>query len=153
MEDYGLPTWGSYLIFAVATIFFGALLGLVCSWTSLFYAVIFWVLGIEYRYCCDFIDLRVTFQIIVFCIDFFYPPKVSFGTGSSEGSPPYKQSKDSGDEEVSSSNIEFWIFILITPVCIKLMLSFYFVPSAEYRFQRWCSRMRGTVSDSLCMEL
>lgn len=31
MEDYGLPTWGSYLIFAVATIFFGALLGLVSS--------------------------------------------------------------------------------------------------------------------------
>ncbi|XP_047999959.1 thioredoxin-related transmembrane protein 1-like isoform X1 [Leguminivora glycinivorella] len=29
METYGLPTWGSYLIFAVATIFIGALLGLV----------------------------------------------------------------------------------------------------------------------------
>nr|CAD7404843.1 unnamed protein product [Timema cristinae] len=29
MEEYGLPTWGSYLIFAVATIFIGALLGLV----------------------------------------------------------------------------------------------------------------------------
>ncbi|XP_048488262.1 thioredoxin-related transmembrane protein 1 [Plutella xylostella] len=29
MEQYGLPTWGSYLIFAVATIFIGALLGLV----------------------------------------------------------------------------------------------------------------------------
>ncbi|KAG8242296.1 Thioredoxin- transmembrane protein 1 [Homalodisca vitripennis] len=28
MEDYGLPTWGSYLIFAVATIIIGALLGL-----------------------------------------------------------------------------------------------------------------------------
>lgn len=28
METYGLPTWGSYLIFAVATIFIGALLGL-----------------------------------------------------------------------------------------------------------------------------
>ncbi|XP_049775298.1 thioredoxin-related transmembrane protein 1 [Schistocerca cancellata] len=29
MEDYGLPTWGSYLIFAVATIFLGAMLGLM----------------------------------------------------------------------------------------------------------------------------
>ncbi|KAJ2943060.1 hypothetical protein O0L34_g18751 [Tuta absoluta] len=29
MEQYGLPTWGSYLIFAIATIFMGALLGLV----------------------------------------------------------------------------------------------------------------------------
>lgn len=29
MEEYGLPTWGSYLIFAVATIILGAILGLV----------------------------------------------------------------------------------------------------------------------------
>jgi hypothetical protein len=29
MEEYGLPTWGSYLIFAIATIIIGALLGLV----------------------------------------------------------------------------------------------------------------------------
>ncbi|XP_059045847.1 thioredoxin-related transmembrane protein 1-like [Achroia grisella] len=29
METYGLPTWGSYLIFAVATIFVGAILGLI----------------------------------------------------------------------------------------------------------------------------
>ncbi|KAJ8708074.1 hypothetical protein PYW08_010440 [Mythimna loreyi] len=29
METYGLPTWGSYLIFALATIFVGALLGLL----------------------------------------------------------------------------------------------------------------------------
>ncbi|KAJ0170570.1 hypothetical protein K1T71_013941 [Dendrolimus kikuchii] len=29
METYGLPTWGSYLIFAIATIFIGALLGLL----------------------------------------------------------------------------------------------------------------------------
>ncbi|XP_026324519.1 thioredoxin-related transmembrane protein 1-like [Hyposmocoma kahamanoa] len=29
METYGLPTWGSYLIFAVGTIFLGALLGLL----------------------------------------------------------------------------------------------------------------------------
>lgn len=64
MEDYGLPTWGSYLIFACATIFFGALLGLV----------------------------------IVFCIDFIYPPQMPFG-GSSASSPPHKRSKDSGDEE------------------------------------------------------
>ncbi|XP_044766481.1 thioredoxin-related transmembrane protein 1-like [Coccinella septempunctata] len=28
-EDFGLPTWGSYLIFAIATILMGALLGLV----------------------------------------------------------------------------------------------------------------------------
>ncbi|PSN41192.1 hypothetical protein C0J52_04169 [Blattella germanica] len=28
MEEYGMPTWGSYLIFAVATILVGALLGL-----------------------------------------------------------------------------------------------------------------------------
>uniref|UniRef100_A0A2H1WN25 SFRICE_009042 n=1 Tax=Spodoptera frugiperda TaxID=7108 RepID=A0A2H1WN25_SPOFR len=31
METYGLPTWGSYLIFALATIFIGALLGLTDS--------------------------------------------------------------------------------------------------------------------------
>ncbi|CAK1549102.1 unnamed protein product [Leptosia nina] len=29
METYGLPTWGSYLIFAIGTIFIGALLGLM----------------------------------------------------------------------------------------------------------------------------
>ncbi|KAK0088653.1 hypothetical protein PV325_011217 [Microctonus aethiopoides] len=29
MEDFGLPTWGSYLIFAIATIIIGAFLGLV----------------------------------------------------------------------------------------------------------------------------
>lgn len=29
MEEYGLPTWGSYLIFAIATIVLGAILGLV----------------------------------------------------------------------------------------------------------------------------
>jgi len=29
LEDIGLPTWGSYLIFAVATIILGAILGLV----------------------------------------------------------------------------------------------------------------------------
>lgn len=29
MEDFGLPTWGSYLIFAVGTIILGALLGLI----------------------------------------------------------------------------------------------------------------------------
>ncbi|XP_015513764.1 thioredoxin-related transmembrane protein 1 [Neodiprion pinetum] len=28
MEDYGLPTWGSYLIFSIATIILGAILGL-----------------------------------------------------------------------------------------------------------------------------
>ncbi|XP_063994788.1 thioredoxin-related transmembrane protein 1-like [Diachasmimorpha longicaudata] len=29
MEDFGLPTWGSYLIFAIATIIIGAILGLL----------------------------------------------------------------------------------------------------------------------------
>ena len=29
VEVYGLPTWGSYLVFALATILVGALLGLV----------------------------------------------------------------------------------------------------------------------------
>lgn len=29
VEDYGLPTWGSYLVFALATILVGALLGLI----------------------------------------------------------------------------------------------------------------------------
>ncbi|KAK2584551.1 hypothetical protein KPH14_006920 [Odynerus spinipes] len=29
MEDFGLPTWGSYLIFAIATIVVGAILGLI----------------------------------------------------------------------------------------------------------------------------
>lgn len=29
MEEFGLPTWGSYLIFAIATIILGALLGLL----------------------------------------------------------------------------------------------------------------------------
>ncbi|XP_001605724.1 thioredoxin-related transmembrane protein 1 [Nasonia vitripennis] len=29
MEDFGLPTWGSYLIFAIATIVLGAILGLL----------------------------------------------------------------------------------------------------------------------------
>lgn len=59
MEDYGLPTWGSYLIFAIATIIFGALLGL----------------------------------IIVFCIDFFYPPKINY---NAEGSPTRR--KDDAEE-------------------------------------------------------
>lgn len=29
VEDYGIPYWGSYILFAFATILFGALLGLV----------------------------------------------------------------------------------------------------------------------------
>ncbi|XP_065161130.1 thioredoxin-related transmembrane protein 1-like [Atheta coriaria] len=29
MEEYGLPSWGSYLIFSIATIFIGAILGLI----------------------------------------------------------------------------------------------------------------------------
>lgn len=29
VEEYGIPTWGSYAVFAVATIMVGALLGLV----------------------------------------------------------------------------------------------------------------------------
>jgi len=28
-EDYGIPVWGSYLVFAIATIIIGLLLGLV----------------------------------------------------------------------------------------------------------------------------
>jgi len=28
-DDYGIPVWGSYLIFAVATIILGLLIGLV----------------------------------------------------------------------------------------------------------------------------
>lgn len=42
------------------------------------------------------------FQVIVFCIDFFYPPKIHFGFGSSTGTSPSarRKSKDSGDEEV-----------------------------------------------------
>lgn len=31
VEDYGIPYWGSYILFAFATILFGALLGLVIS--------------------------------------------------------------------------------------------------------------------------
>lgn len=31
LEEIGLPTWGSYLIFAVATIILGAVLGLVSN--------------------------------------------------------------------------------------------------------------------------
>jgi len=37
MEEYGLPTWGSYLIFAVATIIVGALLGLMAVCTIDFF--------------------------------------------------------------------------------------------------------------------
>lgn len=29
VEDYGIPYWGSYILFAFATILFGAILGLV----------------------------------------------------------------------------------------------------------------------------
>lgn len=29
MEEYGLPSWGSYLIFSIGTILLGAILGLV----------------------------------------------------------------------------------------------------------------------------
>lgn len=36
MAEYGLPTWGSYLIFAIATIFIGAILGLVSIQFCLF---------------------------------------------------------------------------------------------------------------------
>jgi len=42
MAEYGLPTWGSYLIFAIATILIGAILGLVSRPTVLF--VYFWIL-------------------------------------------------------------------------------------------------------------
>lgn len=46
MEEYGLPTWGSYLIFAVATIVLGALLGLIM------------VCIIDYFYPCKPSDAR-----------------------------------------------------------------------------------------------
>jgi hypothetical protein len=35
METYGLPIWGSYIIFALFTIVLGALLGLVNSFSPL----------------------------------------------------------------------------------------------------------------------
>lgn len=31
VEDYGIPYWGSYILFAFATILLGAILGLVYS--------------------------------------------------------------------------------------------------------------------------
>lgn len=31
MVEYGFPTWGSYFIFAIVTIFIGAILGLVSN--------------------------------------------------------------------------------------------------------------------------
>jgi len=34
MIQYGLPTWGSYLIFAIVTIIVGAILGLVSTIVS-----------------------------------------------------------------------------------------------------------------------
>lgn len=40
------------------------------------------------------------FQVIVFCIDFIYPPQMPFG--GSSASSPHKRSKDSGDEEVNN---------------------------------------------------
>ncbi|KAH9643601.1 hypothetical protein HF086_000075 [Spodoptera exigua] len=56
METYGLPTWGSYLIFALATIFIGALLGLVCI-----------IILINH----------LTLMILVCIIDLLYPPRRS----------------------------------------------------------------------------
>lgn len=56
MEDFGLPTWGSYLIFAIATIIIGAFLGLV-SLTHLeirfIYQIIvyYYLSGVMYVYC------------------------------------------------------------------------------------------------------
>jgi len=38
-DDYGIPVWGSYLIFAIATIIFGLLIGLVSLRASLYYTV------------------------------------------------------------------------------------------------------------------
>ena len=31
VEDYGIPYWGSYIVFALATILVGAILGLVSA--------------------------------------------------------------------------------------------------------------------------
>lgn len=83
MEDYGLPTWGSYLIFALATIVLGALLGLV-----------------------SFIDfpnyllyLILDFQILVCVIDFIYPPRQS--STSKPTNAEKREDKHSGDELVS----------------------------------------------------
>jgi len=46
-EDYGIPVWGSYLIFAIATIILGLLIGLVRvvdSWSVVFVTVMLLVL-------------------------------------------------------------------------------------------------------------
>jgi hypothetical protein len=67
MEEYGMPTWGSYLIFAIATIIIGALLGLVSFFPSLKSSVMLRLLHA--------VDTFLLFQVLVCLIDFIYPPK------------------------------------------------------------------------------
>lgn len=40
VEDYGIPYWGSYILFAFATIIFGAILGLVINHFQIFESLI-----------------------------------------------------------------------------------------------------------------
>lgn len=61
MEDFGLPTWGSYLIFALATIILGALLGLVRGSKIIIKLIIL---------------NEFYFQVLVCLIDMVYPPRV-----------------------------------------------------------------------------
>jgi hypothetical protein len=62
METYGLPIWGSYIIFALFTIVLGALLGLVN---------LFLVLANSLILIGDVLRL----QLLVCIIDCIYPPR------------------------------------------------------------------------------
>lgn len=85
MEDIGLPTWGSYLIFAIATIILGAILGLV---SDTFYAIYEFHLDNKWK----FNHIHNYVQFIVCLIDFIYPPK-----------PVQQQSKKKQDGTLDNS--------------------------------------------------
>ncbi len=65
VEDYGIPYWGSYILFAFATILLGAILGLVQILFNLIYLV------------SNQIYSLTNLQLIVCVIDLIFPAKLT----------------------------------------------------------------------------
>lgn len=82
VEDYGIPYWGSYILFAFATILLGALLGLVRFYKQLDSVYLFVVL----------------FQLIVCIIDLLFPTKVEdFQTKTTTANSASSEKSDISD--------------------------------------------------------
>ena len=71
IEDLGLPTWGSYTVFALATLLSGLLLGLVSSsfleyWEEKYFRILrFNIIALAFYYTFRFLCLFLQFMIFV----------------------------------------------------------------------------------------